>query len=264
MPAPDGRRLVVAFRPADRIAATEELLASRGFAAAVAPLLEPAALPGPAFSRFAIELTANRVDVVVFTSPYGPRFAGELAEAERVEEFFDLLRARHLAAIGPRTAEAMAQAGLRAGTVASEHTSAGLGRDLARRARGATVALLRSAHGDPDLAGDLAEAGAQVLDVPLYDLREPPRGEAHARVLEVVRGATADAFAFTSPLTVERFLAWMEAEGEDARRALARAQVGAIGPPTARACAAAGLEKVIVPPEATFEALVDALAAQLR
>lgn len=202
--------------------------------------------------------------MVVFTSPYGLRFAEELATAARVEEFLDLLRARHVAAIGPRTAEALQGAGLRPGLVAAEYTSAGLARDLATRVRDRRVALLRSARGDPALVRDLAAAGAEVLDVPVYDLVLPSRTEQHAKALRAVLEDSVDAYAFTSPLTVEHFVRWIAEEKAEsaARLSFARAIVAAIGPPTAEACRRAGLTPIVAR-EATFDALADAVAETL-
>lgn len=257
-------RLVVA-RPADRVAEACALARRHGFDPLPAPLLEVRPLDDPRFDEVVAGLRAGALPWAVFTSATGVAVAWEKAGARGLD-LGALLAGVGVAAVGPPTAAALRDRGL-APQVPARHDSAGLVELLTRAgAGGARVALLRSDRGSAELPVGLAAAGAAVLDVPMYALALPADlGPARAAVRATAEGAV-DAAAFTSSLAAHHFLGLARDLGleAEARRGLARARVGALGEPTARALGAAGVRVDAVPPEARFEALLPLLHPRPR
>jgi uroporphyrinogen-III synthase len=159
-----------------------------------------------------------------------------------------------LCAIGETTAAALRAAGYAVGVVPPEFSSRGLVDRLDDEVAGARVEVARSDHGSAVLLDGLEAAGAYLHETVLYRLVRPPgAGESAERA---ARG-TLDAALFTSSLTVEHFLDAADERGvrEAAVAGLDDAVVGAIGRPTARTAADAGIAVDVVPAEADFERL---------
>jgi uroporphyrinogen III methyltransferase / synthase len=185
--------------------------------------------------------------LVCLTSPNGVRL------------LFDALRdagldARALAnatvaAIGPGTARALAERGIRAEVVPEHSIAESLveslaGFDVARR----PVLVARAAEARDVLPDALRDRGAEVDVVPLYEtVAEDPDPEA----VEAARAA--DYLTFTSSSTVRNFA---RALGDDIPQG---ARVISIGPVTSETARAAGLEVHVEARRHDPEGLVDAL-----
>lgn len=128
-----------------------------------------------------------------------------------------------------------------------------LGPDVPRR-----VLFPRAAEGRETLIDGLGAAGIEVDAPTVYHIVPAPPAERAV----VDRVATADVLTFLSGETLRAFL---DVVGDGAARAiLARATVAVIGPVAAQKAAALGVRVDVVPPAATVEALVDAIAVHLR
>jgi len=231
---------VAVFRPDDeRIEDAEELLASLGAEPVTDPML-------------AVEPTGAAPDdaaYVVLTSKTGVELA-----AEAGWEPGDAT----LVAIGPATADAARAAGWTVDLVPDEYTSAGVVAALSGRVDGERVEVARSDHGSDVLLDGLREAGAVVDETVLYRLTRPA-GAGESATLAAA--GDLDAAAFTSSLTVTHFLDAAEERGvrEAAVEGFNDAVVGAIGPPTAETAAERGIDVDVVPDDADFEALAQAV-----
>jgi len=130
------------------------------------------------------------------------------------------------------------------------------GLDLGGRPRplaGLSVVVTRPRAQSGDLVAGLADAGAEVIVLPVVAVTEPvdpPALEAAAG-----RAGEYDWIVFTSANAVERFLDLVP-DG----RALAGARLAAVGPATAAALGARHLVADLVPDDASAEGLVAALA----
>lgn len=163
-----------------------------------------------------------------------------------------------LAAVGPATADALARAVREPDLVPAESKGEAMAAALAPRVRGRRVLLPRPAEGRPELLEGLLAAGADVAAVEAYrTVPAPPEAiEPLAGWLEA--GGVA-AIAFASPSAVKAVVG-----GLGARAALLRrAPLAAIGPTTAEALRAAGLEVAVQPVRYTGAELADAIAARL-
>jgi uroporphyrinogen III methyltransferase/synthase len=131
------------------------------------------------------------------------------------------------------------------------------GLDLAGRTRplaGLSVVVTRPRAQSGELVAGLAEAGAEVMVLPVIAVTDPV--DPLALQAAAGRAGGYDWIVFTSANAVERFLALVP-DG----RALAGARLAAVGPATAAALGARHLVADLVPDDASAEGLVAALAS---
>jgi len=200
-------------------------------------------------SPIVAELPAlGRYDLICVTSPNGAhalfdRLADTGLDARA-------LAGRTVAAIGPGTARALAEHGIRADLVPDRAVAEGLVDALA----GADVTralVVRAREGRELLPEALRGRGAEVDVLALYATVAEPLDEEIARA-----AAAADYVTFTSASTVRFFLA--------AAGALDRARIVSIGPATSAALREAGLEPDVEADPHTPDGLVSALLADVE
>jgi uroporphyrinogen III methyltransferase/synthase len=165
-------------------------------------------------------------------------------------------RAR-LCAIGPGTAAALAELGLRPDLVPEDHRAEGILERLGpAEVGGKRVLLPRAVAAREVLPRQLAERGARVDVVPVYQtgLPEPAEVEPGLRALEA---GELDVLTFTSASTAENFAAIL---GDRLPALTAGKLVCAIGPVTRDACLRVGLTVEVMPERYTIQAMVQALA----
>jgi uroporphyrinogen III methyltransferase/synthase len=166
-----------------------------------------------------------------------------------------------LAAIGPATADALRDWGLRPEVVPGEYVA----EELADRLRplirpGDRVLLPRAAEARDVLVRELRAAGACVDAVPAYRTRAAlERADA---LRDALAGRRVDVVTFTSSSTVKHFAALFR-PGE-LGRLMAGVTVACIGPITRATAAAHGLETQIMPEEYTIPALARAIVAHFE
>lgn len=262
MTSVDRKPRLAIFRPREKLEESAQLAAAHGYEVLALPLIEPKAHDDPRFSEFLKMLEDGAVDAVVFTSSLGATFAFQAATRTRKrEDFRDALKRTRVLAIGPATRKALEDFGV-AAEVPPDFSSRGLVEHVARHPIAAKrVVLLRSRQGSRELPAGLRRLGLEVLDVAVYDVGPPENlGDARAFFDRVVRGEI-EAFAFLSSLTVHNYLEMAATLGieDEARAALARAVVAAIGAPTTKALEAEGIRVTVAPARATFEDLLDAM-----
>lgn len=191
---------------------------------------------------------------VVFTSVNGVTMVEERLEALSLS--WSAVGRRRVAAIGPATAAALADRGVRVSLVPGEYRAEALVealRDVLMP--GDRVLVPRAAKTRDVLVRDLTRLGALVTEVAAYTTA---RVEAAAsRLRQAVAGGEVDVVTLTSSSTARHFA---ERFTEAERRAwLARVTIAAIGPVTAATAAEWGLTVAIVPDAYTIPALVRAI-----
>lgn len=214
-----GKRVLIT-RTRRQASALARLVAEEG----AVPIELPAIEIEPAGDEAAAEaaqggLRAGVYAWVVFTS------------ANAVELFFGLMRDRGLdarafagakaAAIGPATADALAERGIVADAVPEEYIAEGVVEALRRRLTpGDRVLLPRAEGARPELVEGLSALGAEVDEVVLYRAAVPKAAPAEA--LSLLRDGGIDIVTFTSSSTVRNLAAMLGADfhvilsGEDA------------------------------------------------
>jgi uroporphyrinogen-III synthase len=165
-----------------------------------------------------------------------------------------------VAAVGPATADALRRAGVESDLVPAEHSARGLVEefpDAPGAGGGARPVLFPSGDLAPATIPDgLGQKGWEVRRVEAY--RTVARTAPEPALLE--RVAAADAVTLSATSAVHAFLALRTPEG---RPVAAPAHVVCIGPTTAAAARAAGLENVHEAWGASAQGIVDELIGEL-
>lgn len=194
---------------------------------------------------------------VIFTSANGVRNF-----VARLRERGSDVRALHgirVATIGPATAAALAEAGIRADVVPSEYRAEAILDALDGDLRGMRFLIPRAAEAREVLPSGLRDRGAHVDVVPVY--RTVPVTDQAATVLDLLRAGQIDAVTFTSSSTVVGFAELFP--GEDLPALLKGVTIACIGPITAETATRYGLVSDVIPPAFTIPALAEALAEHL-
>ena len=185
-------------------------------------------------------------DLVCVTSPNGAHELWARLEAAGLDA--RALAGARLAAIGPGTARALLEHGLRADVVPARAVAEGLVEALAdvpvRRAL-----LVRGREGRDVLPDTLRARGAEVEVLVLYETVAEPIADAE-------RARAADYVTFTSASTVRYFL--------DGAGGSPSGRIVSIGPATSAALREAGLEPHVEAAPHTPDGLVEALLADVH
>jgi uroporphyrinogen III methyltransferase/synthase len=253
-----GKRVLVT-RARDQASGTAALLRDQGAEPVVVPTIaiRPPADPGP-LERALQELLAGAYGWVAFTSANG------------VERTWDALLhtggdarafgAARIAAIGPATARALAEHGLRADLVAPEFRGESLGAEMIEviRATGLSPRILisRAARARDVLPEVLRSSGHRVDVVAAYETH-PASREAFAALETDLERGRLDAVTFTSSSTVSSLC---DGLGPRAAERLARVRIASIGPVTTATALERGLRVDVTAAEYTVPGLVRALA----
>ena len=237
-----GRRIIVT-RPRHQAASLKNALATLGADVVVAPAIriEPPVDGAPLDAAVA---RADDYDWIVFTSVNG------------VEAFFDRATSTprsEFSAIGPATADALAERGVRASVVPERFVAEEVFEALSRHTdlSGKRILLPRADIAREALPNLLRDAGCDVDVVAAY--RTTPASEDIERAIALVRDASVDAVTFTSGSTVRSFFS----SADDNLRA--RVTPASIGPITSDALREENVEPVIEAERYTTEGLVEAI-----
>ncbi|HEX9818962.1 MAG TPA: uroporphyrinogen-III synthase [Methylomirabilota bacterium] len=251
---PLDRRTIVVTRAAAQAQRFTQLLEAAGARVLEAPAIVIA--PPPSWEPLDAALEAlDTFTWVIFTSVNGVAMVDRRLPARG--RGWSALAGRRVAAIGPATADALAEHGVRPDLVPREYRAEG----LVERLRGVItpadrVLLPRAAQTRDVLVTELQRLGARVTEVPAYATRRADAGA--ARLREALAAGAIDAVTFTSSSTARNFA---ELFTEDERRAwLSRVTVASIGPITAATAAEYGMTTEVMPHEYTIPALARALA----
>ena len=249
-----GKRVVIT-RAALQSSDLYEKLTGRGAIPVLLPLVSFAPPEDYAPLDSAL-LQWKRFDWVIFTSAYAVQ-----AVAMRAARFGRNLgkggAPPNVAVIGPATRHTAEKAGFFIEHTARTHQGVALAEELGSRVRGKRVLLPRSDRANPDLPAALRGFGADVTEVIAYRTLRPSDAD-HEAVARIAKGE-ADAILFFSPSAVHTFV---ELVGREKLKSLQnRMAIASIGPVTAASLREAGVHRVVVPAEATAEAVVQALQA---
>jgi uroporphyrinogen III methyltransferase/synthase len=251
-------RTIVVTRPRDQAGPLVEALRERG----AGVIQAPAIVLRPPRSTARLDRALARIasyDYLVFTSANGvARFFARLLETRR--DVRDL-KGIEILAIGPATAAAVEERGLRVSAVPAEHRAEGIVAVMKkRRLTGARVLLPRAAVARDVLIRELRRRGARVDVVPVY--RTVPSREGAGEIRSVLREGRIDLITFTSSSTVTSFARLFR--GRKEARRVRRVPVAAIGPITAATARREGFRVALMPRAYTVPDLTRAIVRWLR
>ncbi len=245
-------RTVVVTRAGERARGLVDALERAGATALELPLTRQV---DPADGGLALRTAAADVRdngwVVVTSVNAADRFMGALRDARALGPV-------RVAAVGPATADALRRAGVEPDLVPAEHSARGLVEAFPEPAgTGSRRVLFPCADLAPDTIPEgLGQKGWDVRRVEAY--RTVARAAPEAALVD--RVTAADALIFTATSSVRAFVALRTAAGGPV---IAPAHVVCIGPTTAAAARAAGLEGVHEAWGASAQGIVDELIGDL-
>lgn len=194
-------------------------------------------------------------DAILFLSTNAVRYLFDRCAQLGIEWELPASDRRFIAAVGPATARALEERGVKVHYVAEKGTGEALARELSRSLAGRRVLLPRSDRGDERVRNELRAMGAEVTEVVAYRTTGPVTVDRH--LLARTRRAAVDAIAFASPSAVHTFVRVI---GEADFPALsARVPLLAIGPTTAAAIRRAGGQVQIEAEESSVAGIANAL-----
>ncbi|MGP0063632.1 MAG: uroporphyrinogen-III C-methyltransferase [Isosphaeraceae bacterium] len=249
-----GQRIVVT-RPANESGRAAEVLEAMGAEVILAPTVEvrPITHPGPLDAAIR---GLDRFDWLVFTSSNGVRFF-----IERLETLGKDLRALghlQIGAIGPATAEALAEFHLRADLVPDTYRSESLAVALSLAARGRRILLARADRGRTILKDELQHL-ADVTQVAVYHNSDaqslPP--DVEARILD----GSVDWITVTSSAIVTRIHTLLSGPARD--RVGRDVRLASLSPVTSETAAHLGWDVAAEASEYTWDGLVQALVERI-
>lgn len=240
-------RTVLVTRPERQAAAMIGALSELGAAA----MIQPAITIGPPGDWKPVDDAIARLadyDWLVFSSANGVQYFLDRILATGG----DLRRLANcrLAAIGPATAEALAEYHLRADLQPEEYRAEALAEELAGEAAGKRFLLLRASRGREVLAEALAAAGGLVEQVVVYLSTDVT--EADADVVKALESGRIDWVTVTSSAIARSLVRLF---GEQLRQA----RLAAISPLTADVLTEAGYPPTVVASRYTTAGLIEAI-----
>jgi len=219
-----------------------KLIANHGGEAVVAPSMREVPLESNTEAlAFARTLAADGFDMAIFLTGVGTRALARVVQTVYpIEQFAAALRRVAVVARGPKSVAALKELGVPVALVVPEPNT---WRDLLRALddnkeslplQGRRVAVQEYGASNPELLAGLAERGARVTRVPVYQWALPEdTGPLRAAVEAIVRGEI-DIALFTTSIQVVHLLRMAREmnQEQDVRRSFARIVVGSIGPVT--------------------------------
>ena len=246
-----GRILVT--RPAAQADELCTLLAQRG--------LDPVSVPtvaidctSAAAGLDAMLSTLDGADWLVITSANGADALGERLRATGLP----LPESVKVAAVGPATAEALTEAGVRVDHVPDEYLTVAIAQGLGD-VEGCRVVLARADAATPELHDALAERGAIVEEVVAYRTLEGP-ASSRDPLREALHGELAG-ICFTSSSTVRGLLRLASPVDRGWARVI---PAFCIGPVTAATARQRGFDICAVAAEHTASGLADAISTHFE
>ena len=193
---------------------------------------------------------------LVFTSVNGVKYFFERLE-DSGQDVRDLKGIR-IAAIGPKTADAIREKGVNADLVPEEYRAEAVVEAFRKhRVAGSRILLPRAAEAREVLPQELERMGAAVEVVEAYRTVKPEGDKDKIRAM-LVKG-DIHMVTFTSSSTVNNFMEMFEGESDQLLKWMEKVTVACIGPVTAKTAEQRGLSVQITPSDYTIEALAKAI-----
>jgi uroporphyrinogen-III synthase len=251
-----------------------KLIENYGGHAIVAPSMREVPLESNTEAlAFARTLAANGFDMVIFLTGVGTRALARVVETIcPIEQFAEALRRLVVVARGPKPVAALKELGVPVTVAVPEPNT---WRDLLRALdeksdvaplQGRRVALQEYGASNAELLAGLAQRGAQVTRVPVYQWGLPEDTGPLRAAVDSVSGGGVDVALFTTSIQVAHLLRMareMNRERE-LRRAFARIVVGSIGPMTSEELRDEGLVADFEPEHPKMGFLVNEAAQRAK
>lgn len=242
-------------RPTQRIKDSIDEARAMGLDVMAAPSLE--IIPGDEEEFKKLEGSVTDGCTVVF---------GSSTAVEQCQKFFgdrigQVFEGARIVSIGPATTKRLESAGFTVDAVPEDYSSYGLVDLLKDEAEGKRIVIVRSDSGSDVLSDGLREAGADLVCIASYKLKEVGMCPALLHLLIAVKRGQLDCMAFTSPMSASSFIRHLEErfgkeKGDEYLRGI---KIAAIGRPTSERLESLGFKPDIVPEKTTFHDMLQAV-----
>lgn len=193
---------------------------------------------------------------IVFTSVNGVKYFFDRLEDSGQD--VRKLKGIRIAAIGPKTADAIHGKGVKPDLVPEEYRAEAVVEAFRKhRVAGSRILLPRAAEAREVLPQELEKMGATVEVVEAYRTVKPEGDKDEIRAM-LVKG-DIHMVTFTSSSTVNNFMEMFEGESDQLLKWMEKVTVACIGPVTAKTAEQRGLSVRITPSDYTIEALAQAI-----
>ncbi|RPJ21807.1 MAG: uroporphyrinogen-III C-methyltransferase, partial [Desulfobacteraceae bacterium] len=193
---------------------------------------------------------------LVFTSVNGVKYFFDRLEVSGQDA--RNLKGIKIAAIGPKTADAIRGKGVKPDLVPEEYRAEAVVEAFRNHGvKGLRILLPRAAEAREVLPQELEKMGATVEVVEAYRTVKPEGSKNEIRAM--LEKADIHMVTFTSSSTVSNFMEMFEEEGDRLLKWMERVTVACIGPVTAKTAKERGLSVRITPSDYTIEALAQAI-----
>ncbi|MEW6239333.1 MAG: uroporphyrinogen-III synthase [Chloroflexota bacterium] len=259
---------VLITRPRAQVEDFAEKLRSVGFEPIFFPVIEIHPVEGNAQLENAIKniekyawvvfTSVNAVDVVFDKTPFTTERAENAEKKEKVSvnSVFSVVK---IAAIGPKTADALRKNGIEPDFIPDEYIAEAILPGLGN-VQGKWILLPRAEIARKSLPEAITAAGGIPHEIVVYrTLPAQPDPEGLAAVKSGV-----DVVTFTSASTVENFVAIIQQNGLDPLELPNDPLIACIGPITEQAAREAGFENILVAKKYTTDGLVEAISTQVH
>jgi uroporphyrinogen-III synthase len=230
---------VLVLRPEDSDQEFARVLSAMGAEAVIVPAIR-------LVERRRWRVPTKRFDWLVFTSTKGVSVFAERVDRES-RRLSDRVWRSKVAAIGPKTGEALSRLGIEVAWIPAEYTTEALALGLPAPGR---VLLVRGSYADNELEKVLVRRGFRVERLDVYSTEHIGSNEIRKALADGV-----DVIAFTSASIVDSFAA--------SGAPLTSEIVCSIGPATSRACARLGLPVHVEATEQTGAGLARAITKEM-
>jgi len=253
-----------------RAAEMAKLIETYGGRAIVAPSMREVPLESNTEAlAFARALAANGFDMVIFLTGVGTRALTRVVETiYPLGQFAEALRRITVVARGPKPVAALKELGVPVTIAVPEPNT---WRDLLRTldekvgtaaVKGKRVAVQEYGASNAELLAGLAERGAQVTRVPVYQWALPEDTVPLRAAVEAIAHGKVDVALFTTSIQVAHLLRIARAMNleQALRAAFARILIGSIGPMTSEELREQGFSADFEPPHPKMGFLVNEAA----
>ncbi len=249
-------KTVVVTRPEAQAASFAALLREKGARVITFPVIR--IVPSERMELLDSALAnINSYQWIIFTSANGVRFFFERLQGLSMD-VRDLKGVR-IATIGPTTAAAIQQRGIRVDLVPEDFISEGVVRAFEEiDIRGARILLPRAETARDVIPQGLARQGALVDVIPVY--RTVGTGRERTDFVRAIKEQEIDVITFTSPSTVTNFIDIIGGPS----KIPPTARIACIGPVTAASAEKAGLAVDIMQGPFEIEGFVEAIVTHMK
>lgn len=201
-------------------------------------------------------LSLASYDWLIFTSVNGVKYFWQQLDEIGLDS--RILGGLEIAAIGPATADALREKGIKPDFVPEKYVAEGVVEGLLEKGiKGKKVLIPRALVAREVLPNELEKAGAQVEILPVYETRLSNNDPEPIRA--ALKSGEINYLSFTSSSTVQNFFELISAE--EFKQYKDSVKIACIGPITAKTLGEYGFSPDVQPEDYTIPALVDELVA---